>query len=130
MLDEIGADEVPTLKVYNKLDLLDDASPRIDRDEEGRPVRVWVSANTGAGIDLLHEAVAELLTEEVVHAVIALRHEQSRLRALFYEEKAVLNEHYNDEGQCVVEVRLQASDFERMLKRCGVSHAELLIKRI
>lgn len=130
VLDEIGADEVPTLKVYNKLDLLDDAQPRIDRDEDGKPIRVWVSANTGAGIDLLHEAVAELLTHEVVHAVIALRHEQSRLRALFYEEKAVLNEHYNEDGQCVVEVRLQASDFERMLKRCHVSHAELLIKRI
>ncbi len=130
VLEDIGADEVPTLKVYNKLDLLDDASARIDRDEAGRPVRVWVSANTGEGLDLLHEAVAELLGEEILHAIVAIRHEQSRLRALLYEEKAVLNEHYNEEGQCVVEVRMQASDFDRILKRSHVSYAELLIERI
>lgn len=130
VLEEIGADEVPTLKVYNKLDLLDDPSARIDRDEEGRPVRVWVSAHTGQGLDLLHEAVAELLGDEVVHAIIALRHEQSRLRASLFEEKAVLSEHYNEEGQCVVEIRLQAGDFDRILKRSQIPHADLLIERI
>ena len=130
VLEEIGADEVPTLKVYNKLDLLDDTGARIDRDEEGRPVRVWVSAYTGQGLDLLHEAVAELLGDEIVHAIISLRHEQSRLRASLFEEKAVLSEHYNDQGQCVVEVRLQSGDFDRILKRSQVPHADLLIERI
>ncbi|KZY32855.1 GTPase HflX, partial [Oleiphilus sp. HI0043] len=41
VLKEIGADKVPTLKVYNKLDLLDGREPRIDRDEDGVPQRVW-----------------------------------------------------------------------------------------
>ena len=46
VLDEIGAGEVPRLEVFNKLDLLEQA-PRIDRDADGRPCRVWLSAVTG-----------------------------------------------------------------------------------
>lgn len=50
VLAEIEADEIPTLLVMNKIDLLDDFVPRIDRNEDNLPVRVWLSAQTGAGI--------------------------------------------------------------------------------
>lgn len=53
VLSEIGADQIPVLKVYNKLDLLPEREPRLDRNEDGVPIRVWVSANTGAGLELL-----------------------------------------------------------------------------
>src|SRR5690606_31778369 len=45
VLKEIGADDVPQLLVFNKIDLTGDAA-RLDRGEEGEPVRVWVSALT------------------------------------------------------------------------------------
>src|SRR5690606_36576374 len=44
VLKEIEADSVPQLRVYNKIDLLGHAQPRIDRADQGRPVAVWVSA--------------------------------------------------------------------------------------
>lgn len=50
VLEEIDAHEIPTLLVMNKIDMLDDFEPRIDRDEENKPIRVWLSAQTGAGI--------------------------------------------------------------------------------
>ncbi|HTQ99334.1 MAG TPA: ribosome rescue GTPase HflX, partial [Candidatus Acidoferrum sp.] len=43
VLEEIGADEVPTLMVFNKVDLLGDQHAGIDRDEHGKPWRAWVS---------------------------------------------------------------------------------------
>ena len=49
VLEEIDAHEIPTLLVMNKIDMLDDFEPRIDRDEENKPIRVWVSAQTGIG---------------------------------------------------------------------------------
>lgn len=61
VIEQIGASEVPQLQVYNKLDLLPDRQPRIDRDAHGTPIRVWLSAETGKGIDLLREALMELL---------------------------------------------------------------------
>ncbi len=58
VLDEIGAGEIPQIQVFNKIDLLPDAAPRIERDAEGRARRVWLSAETGAGVDLLSQAIA------------------------------------------------------------------------
>ena len=60
MLGEIGADAVPQLRVYNKLDLTGIA-PGVGRDEYGKLQSVYVSAQTGAGLELLREALAEIL---------------------------------------------------------------------
>ncbi|MHB1435970.1 MAG: P-loop NTPase family protein, partial [Thiobacillus sp.] len=60
VLHEIGADAVPQLRVYNKLDLTD-VAPGVGRDEYGRLQSVYVSAQTGAGLELLREALSEIL---------------------------------------------------------------------
>jgi len=60
VLHEIGADAVPQLRVYNKLDLTD-VAPGVGRDEYGRLQCVYVSAQTGAGLELLREALSEIL---------------------------------------------------------------------
>lgn len=39
---------IPALLVMNKIDMLDDFEPRIDRDDENKPIRVW-PAQTGVG---------------------------------------------------------------------------------
>lgn len=64
VLQQIGADEVPQLIVCNKIDLLEDHKARVDRDENGRITRVWLSAKTGEGIDLLREALQEYFPEQ------------------------------------------------------------------
>ncbi len=56
VLHEVGASEVPRIEVYNKIDLMG-LSPRSEPDPYGRIHRVWISASTGEGIDLLRQAV-------------------------------------------------------------------------
>jgi GTP-binding protein HflX len=58
VLRDIGADGVPVLLVFNKIDRLDRA-PAVERDPCGTLSRVFLSASNGAGIDLLREAIAE-----------------------------------------------------------------------
>jgi GTP-binding protein HflX len=53
VLKEIGAENVPQIEIYNKIDALDGAVPRVDADRDGRVARIWVSAKTGAGIEEL-----------------------------------------------------------------------------
>jgi len=60
VLQEIGADAVPQLRVYNKLDLTA-VAPGVGRDEYGKLQSVYVSAQTGAGLELLREALSEIL---------------------------------------------------------------------
>ena len=59
VLKEIGAD-VPILQVYNKIDCSGEEAKIIYR-RPGEPERVYVSAHTGEGIDLLRKAVHESL---------------------------------------------------------------------
>lgn len=61
VLGEIGAEGLPILEVYNKLDLLEDVEPQIQRNADGKPERVWVSARDGRGLELVGQAIAELL---------------------------------------------------------------------
>ncbi len=65
VLGEIGAEGLPILEVYNKLDLLEDVEPQIQRNADGKPERVWVSARDGRGLELVGQAVAELLGDDL-----------------------------------------------------------------
>jgi len=62
VLKEIGAAEVPQLRVYNKLDLTELALG-VGRDEYGRLSSVYVSARSGAGLELLRDALSEVLLD-------------------------------------------------------------------
>ncbi|MGH8083621.1 MAG: ribosome rescue GTPase HflX, partial [Lysobacter sp.] len=58
VLKEIGAGDLPQVLVFNKIDRLDGAVPRIDRPGEEK-LRVFVSARDGQGLDLLRTALGE-----------------------------------------------------------------------
>ena len=64
VLHKIDADEVPQVIVCTKIDKTDGHEARIDRDEDGRIWRVWLSAQTGEGIDLLRQVLLENFPEE------------------------------------------------------------------
>lgn len=116
VLTEIGADEIPTLQVLNKIDLLDGVEPRIDRNDQGQPERVWISARDSQGIELLLQAISERLGHDIVNRELTLGPDQGKLRARLYERGAVTTEQLDDQGQVVLSVRLPRQDFDRLLQ--------------
>ena len=58
VLREIGADHIPQVLVWNKIDQ-SGLAPALERDEYDKIQRVFVSAQTGDGMDLLRHAMAE-----------------------------------------------------------------------
>jgi GTPase len=58
VLREIGADHVPQILVWNKIDAAG-LEPGVERDEYDKISRVFISAQSGAGLDLLRDAIAE-----------------------------------------------------------------------
>ena len=123
VLAEIGAQDIPLLKVYNKIDLLEQA-PRIDRDVDGRPERVWVSAVTGEGSELLLSAIAELVAQDMVREELTLEPAQGKLRAALYRLGAVENEQHGEDGLAHLSVCLPRSDWNRLMaqEQPAVSH--------
>lgn len=126
VLDEIGANELPLLEVYNKIDLLEEFVPQIQRDDNGVPVRVWLSARDGLGLDLLQQAIVERLGEDIIQANIRLEHSEARLRAQFYDAGAVMAERIAEDGRVELDLRLQRRDLNRLLKHEGWQLDEFL----
>lgn len=126
VLAEIGADEVPALLVFNKVDLLGEQRPGIERDENGKPWRVWVSAHNGAGIPDLLAAIAELLGEDYLTPTLTLTPAQGRVRSRFYQLGTVLSEETDDRGNTVLHLRLPRADFLRLLAEAGIDPAPWL----
>ena len=58
VLQEIGADHIPQILVWNKIDAAE-MEPSIERDEYDKISRVFLSARTGEGLDLLRGAITE-----------------------------------------------------------------------
>ena len=124
VLEEIGAGEVPQLRVFNKIDLMGAGvpagedqgaailgctsqespalaapmQPRIDRDAAGRPQAVWLSAATGAGIELLRQALGELLGGERVQSELRLPLTAGRLHARLKAAGAIVGEQVDEHG--------------------------------
>lgn len=113
VLSEIGANEIPTLMVFNKIDQFDEGTPRIDRDIQGLPARVWLSARTGEGLDLLDRALSERLRGQLVRERLSLGPADGRLRAWLFSHTRVLEDAPTEQGGWEMEVELSPEQRQR-----------------
>jgi len=120
VLSEIGAADVPVLQIYNKIDMLEGQSARIDFDDQGVPQRVWLSAVSAAGLDLMFKAITQLLADDIVIDVIKVAPKDAQLRALLFAKGAVLSESIEEDGSMLLNVRIQRKDLLQMLTRVGM----------
>ncbi len=117
VLDEIDANDVPQLLVYNKIDLEEEIKPHIDRDDEGMPIRVWLSAHSGEGIDLLMDAVRERLSKQMIVQKLCIPVAESRWRGILFELDCIIGEDFDELGNWLVDIRLPIDDWNRLTKR-------------
>lgn len=117
VLAEIDSDAIPTLLVMNKIDMLDDFVPRIDRNDENLPIRVWLSAASGEGIPLLYQALTERLSGEIAHYELRLPPQAGRLRSRFYQLQAIEKEWIEEDGSIGVVVRMPIVEWRRLCKQ-------------
>ncbi|MGP2723638.1 ribosome rescue GTPase HflX [Serratia ureilytica] len=117
VLAEIDSDEIPTLLVMNKIDMLDDFVPRIDRNDENLPIRVWLSAASGEGIPLLYQVLTERLSGEIAHYELRLPPRAGRLRSRFYQLQAIEKEWNEEDGSIGVVVRMPIVEWRRLCKQ-------------
>ncbi len=117
VLEQIGAGQIPALRIYNKIDRLEEA-PRVDRGEDGSIAAVWISAANGQGFDLLGRAIAERLARTVRRARLRLPLSAGAARARLYESGAVQAEHQSDTA-LELDVELPEDELERLVKESG-----------
>lgn len=129
VLDEIGAGEIPCLQVYNKIDLHPLAAPRIDRDSDGRPTRVWMSALTGAGEKDLRIALGELLGTDMEEQALVLPPQQAGLRSRLLARGCIQAEQVDEWGNFHLLARLTPAEARRIaaLEGCRLDSPKPLV---
>lgn len=98
VLESIEANKIQQLEIFNKIDLLDHVEPHIDRDDRGNPIRVWISAETGAGVALLFQVLSEFFASSRVKRRCFLQPHQGGVRASLFNYAKVIDEKITDAG--------------------------------
>jgi len=115
VLKQLDADQIPQIRVYNKIDKLD-REPRMTNNLRGAGRSVWLSAVTGEGLPLLIEAIAGRLRQKTTDCSVHLQPAQGRQRAKLFALGAVRSETVLEDGSWMLNLRMAEKDLRRFLK--------------
>jgi GTPase len=124
VLEEIGADGVPQLLVYNKIDLGGELSGVV-RDENGLVRAVRLSAGNGDGLELLVEALREHFGEGRVSGTVHLDASEARMRAKLYDADMVRDESEDEVGGWNIDVEAPKVALERFCRDTGLNQRRI-----
>ncbi|MEW9823939.1 MAG: ribosome rescue GTPase HflX [Candidatus Symbiodolus clandestinus] len=117
VLGEIGADQVPVLRVFNKIDQLPNRPAGVERNHQGLPVAVWISAQGDQGITLLLQVLRERLAVTSIEQRLQLPTAAYALRQPLYQLGAIVEEQVTATGSINLLIRLSLADWQRCLKQ-------------
>ena len=115
VLQEIEADGIPQLLVFNKIDLLEQQA-RIEYNETGSPVAVYLSARADEGVNLLLQAITLLLSDSYQRLQLLLPPAAGHWRARLHQLGAVQQETFEQDGSCRLQLALASAQWARLLK--------------
>jgi GTPase len=125
VLEEIGAEGVPQLRVYNKIDLAGER-PGVLRDEQDRARAVRLSARDGTGLEALVEALREHFGEGRVAGTVHLDASEARLRAKLYDAQMVRYEAEDAQGGWDLRLEAPSVALERFCRDTGLNRGRIL----
>lgn len=112
VLEELEVKDIPIIQVFNKIDKQQGWQPKVDYVDGA--CKVWISATSQAGLDLLKEAIAAHLHGAILVEDIVLRATQAKLRAQLYQLGSVIAESTNDEGDWLLKIRITQDQKRRL----------------
>jgi len=115
VLHEIEADELLQLKVFNKIDAVDQ-QPRVEYNDQGMPIAVYISARDGAGLELLNQAIIRLLSDSFMQVRLSLPPTEGQWRARFHEAGCIQQESFDEQGHSLLRIALPRAQWDKLLK--------------
>jgi GTPase len=116
VLAQIGANEIPTIQIMNKVDLTG-TRPRIDHGDDGSVKRIWLSVESGDGLDLLKQTLIDQFREKMVEGKLVLSPSDARIRARLFEAGAIRDEKIDDDGQFLLQISMSRRDLNQFESR-------------
>ena len=116
VLTQIEAFEIPCIQIMNKVDLTG-VKPRVDIADDGKVKRIWLSVESGEGIDLLKQTLIDLFREQMVEGKLLLSPADARVRAKLFEIGAIRNETIDEEGHFLLQISISRRDLNQFESR-------------
>ncbi len=116
ILKMIGADNVPTIMVYNKIDLIAKGGIKINSSGSRKTPRVEVSAKSGEGVNKLKQVIVENLYGAKNRITVKLRSSSAKVRSVFYDRGLVVDEKVGMNGDIVLKLEVDQFESQLMLK--------------
>lgn len=117
VLEEIDANDVPMLLVYNKIDALENVRPHIEWNDQNQPIAVYLSAQTGEGIELLLDAIRLRLSDEILKLALTLAPNLGQIRHALYQLHCVRHEKISERGEFELEIEIDKVEWLKLVKR-------------
>ena len=124
VLKEIGAD-IPILRVYNKIDQSGEDA-KIIYAKPHVPDRVYVSAHSSQGLNLLRQAVQECLMGHIQSFDLVLKPEYGKLKNQLYTLNVIQSEQYNEQGELLLRVNIAPHKLEQLIRQAHIPIHEIL----
>jgi GTP-binding protein HflX len=118
VLESVDANEIPIVRVFNKIDLVERAAST-SRNEEGQVERIDVSALLDSGLEELKEAIALRLKGKRISTWINLEGRHAKLRSQLFDLGAVEEEKVDEKGHWVLHINLSQQDAEHLGRMPG-----------
>ncbi len=125
VLKGIGAERVPQIMVFNKIDL-SGHSVRIERTEDGLASSVWLSAVTGQGVSELLDAISDRLSQQRISGWLTVSPQQGRLRAQLYKAAAVLKEEALNDGSIKLMLDIDMDEYSRLAREHNLTEESIV----
>ncbi len=115
VLAEIGADKLPTIQVYNKIDNIAGFKPKVEYNDAGIITKVFISAQDNLGLDLLRKAIVERLSKGIVQLKLKIPFSRGDIRSKLFSIGAVKTEDMIEEEQAwVIAIRVPILEIQRI----------------
>ncbi len=124
VLESIGAGSVPVIEVYNKIDALKQVKPKIEAPTDEKVFasggvneithKVWCSAKTGQGLELVLQTVSQQLDIDWLDLKLLILPQDLSIRSELYDLHVITQESVLDNGEIELQIRIDAGDWRRL----------------
>lgn len=126
VLEAIGAGDIKTIEVFNKIDRVEQLSAKVEPGIDGDPDRVWCSAQTGEGLDLLRQTISHQLEIQWKHLKLRLSPQDLGIRSELYNLNVIEEERIEDNADISLDICINQSDWRRLCRQTD-GHVENLL---
>ena len=119
ILKQIGADKIPTIYAYNKIDLVKKSLDLLNTQQH-----IEVSAKENIGTEKLIESIALMINPQPIKAILRINVNESKIRAQIYSIANVIQECLINENTLELTVEIDKRNLLRLKKNKKIKAIE------